>query len=312
MSLVSSKNMDSVFDQCTEDELDFDVLFDEDDELIDSVEGLKENGEPLTGVDFEELHNTDDEAEPDDLRDALGPDNDNLFGTKKSDIEGAEEYDIPDNDDNEKDGKSDIDKFLDGENREDDYAEGKADGTVHDDIDTVTGYIKKDPDIATESDDFSLDAAIDPNGAPSCDGSDKEEPVSGEMPSDDGDGKVEDADDASVKDTEPEGEEGYQATDDASVKESADIDSILDENDDIDDDTEDYDGDDVQGDDIVTDCGNGGIPAGVEVKEGTDVDDELDDATAAEAEEEPTGTMDLEYDSSDEDLIDMVLGKEDE
>ena len=312
MSLVSSKNMDSVFDQSTKDELDFDVIFDEDDELIDTVNGLKENGEPLTGVDFEELHNTDDEADPDDLRDALGPDNDNLFGTKKSDIEGAEENDIPDNDDNEKDGPSDIDKFLDGSHREDDYENGKANGKVYD-LDTVTGYIKKDPDIATEAEDFSLDAAIDPNGAPSCDGSDKEEPVSGEMPSDEGDGKIEDADDASVDNTDPEGEDEYQHTNDASVKESGDIDFILDENEDMEDDTEELDDTDAGEDESTDECGNGGIPSGVEVKEGADVDNALDDEDIESLEDGgDESTTDLSYDSSDEDLIDMVLGGKEE
>ena len=314
MSLTACKNMDSVFDNCTNDELDFDVIFDEDDELIDTVCGVKENGEPLTGVDFEELHNTDDEADPDDLRDALGPDNDNLQGAKKSDIEGAEENELCDRQEIknlEKNGESDIDKFLDADNREDDYAEGKANGKPVD-ADTVTGYIKKDPDIATESDDFSLDAAIDPLGYPSDDGSGKDKPINGEDNGDDANGKVKDAD--PTADAEVEGEDKYQATDDASVKEDADIDSFLDEGDDPEMSNEDDgndDNDNTDADVPSSECG-GGLPSGVQVKEGTDIDDALEDDIAADAEDDNVeATMDLSYDSSDEDIIDMVIGNKD-
>ena len=310
MSLTACKNMDSVFDQCTEDELDFDVLFDEDDELVDTVCGVKENGEPLTGVDFEQLHNTDDEAEPDDLRDALGPDNDNTFGAKKDDIEGSKEYDPCDAqeiDNLEKNGKADIDKFLDADHREDDYADGKADGKTYDNIDTVTGYIKKDSDIMSECDE--LDAAINPNGYPSDDGSDKPEPVSGDDHGDDADGKkIEDADVSGNADAEVEGEDDYQ--DSEGVGESFDIDSALDEdaseNDDID---SDDDGETVEND--VDECG-GSIAAGVKVKEAADVDDALDDEVIDDVEDDTAATGDYTYDPSDEDLIDMVLGNKDE
>lgn len=44
-----AKNMDSVFDSCTQDELNFDAFFDNDDCLIDMVAGLDESGNLLTG-----------------------------------------------------------------------------------------------------------------------------------------------------------------------------------------------------------------------------------------------------------------------
>lgn len=307
MSLTACKNMDSVFDDCTNDELDFDVIFDEDDELIDSVCGVKENGDPLTGVDFEDLHNTDDEAKPDDLRDTLGPDNDNLQGTKKSDIEGAEKKEFCDAqeiDNLEKNGKADIDNLLDG--NEDDYAEGKADGKVVD-SDTVTGVIKKDPDIATESDDFSLDNAIDPLGYPSDDGSDKNKPINSEDNGDDANGKVEDAD--PTADAEVEGEDKYQSTDDASVKEEVDIDAALDETGSGDDPELADDADEPEADSTADECG-GGIPNGVKIKEGTDIDDTLDDQDVESVEDDDVeASTDLSYDSSDEDIIDMVMGE---
>ena len=48
-----AKNMDSVFANCTEDELDFDVFFPDDDTIIDCVAGCDEAGVPLTGPDLD-------------------------------------------------------------------------------------------------------------------------------------------------------------------------------------------------------------------------------------------------------------------
>lgn len=47
-----SKDMDSVFANCTDKELAFDVMFDSDDSLIDAVAGVDEAGDPVTGPDF--------------------------------------------------------------------------------------------------------------------------------------------------------------------------------------------------------------------------------------------------------------------
>jgi hypothetical protein len=63
--------MDSVFAGSAEDDLEFDTIFDQEDSLIDTVCGCNEAGDPLTGVEFDELHQTDDNATPDDIRDDL-------------------------------------------------------------------------------------------------------------------------------------------------------------------------------------------------------------------------------------------------
>ena len=54
-----AQNMDTVFDAAKEFDNDFDTIFDKEDELIDTVVGCNEAGEPLTGVDFDDLHQVD-------------------------------------------------------------------------------------------------------------------------------------------------------------------------------------------------------------------------------------------------------------
>lgn len=66
MSQVA-KNMDSVFANSMADESEFDVIFDQEDSLIDTVNGVNEAGDPLTGVDFVDLHQTQDNATPKDF-----------------------------------------------------------------------------------------------------------------------------------------------------------------------------------------------------------------------------------------------------
>ena len=51
--MKAAKNMDSVFANCTQDELDFDVLFSDDDTIIDFIAGVDEAGELLTGPNFD-------------------------------------------------------------------------------------------------------------------------------------------------------------------------------------------------------------------------------------------------------------------
>lgn len=70
-------NFQSVFDGATNAEKDFDYTFGamEDEELMDTVMGFKEDGS-VNLPDYAELHQTDREATPDDLRDELGEDHD--------------------------------------------------------------------------------------------------------------------------------------------------------------------------------------------------------------------------------------------
>lgn len=63
MSITNS--MDSVFDKNSKAELDFDIIFDEDDSLLDMV---SESG--ILSASFDDLHQTQDNATPDDFGEA--------------------------------------------------------------------------------------------------------------------------------------------------------------------------------------------------------------------------------------------------
>lgn len=216
MEKITSK-MDSVFDDVVDSVTDFDVMFDEDDHLVDVVEGFASNGKPLTGDEFEDIHLSDDEkgdpdstfdldddCDPNDIKDTLG-DKDDLFGASLKDVENGSECDI---DNNNKDFKieekdkaekwfEDSDKeyqdsdfhgsvdpeninksleaqreaaaFLesDEEEPEDDEEEDDkslndsfdwlSEDTVHDDIDSTSDIMDKDP-----KDHFDLEDEDDP------------------------------------------------------------------------------------------------------------------------------------------------------
>ena len=95
-----AKNMDSVFAGSTKDELEFEVMFDEDDCLIDLVAGVNESGEYVTGANPEDTYEyqldengdplTDEDA--DDLRDGSEKyDSDYVEGEKQEVIGAAQE-----------------------------------------------------------------------------------------------------------------------------------------------------------------------------------------------------------------------------
>lgn len=109
MSSITNK-MDSVFAGSMENDSEFDVLFDQEDSLIDTVVGCNESGDPLTGVDFEDLHQTDDNADPDDVRDVESDDNamgaPNPEGVKKTELDDTSVK-------GEENKDSDADKFFD-------------------------------------------------------------------------------------------------------------------------------------------------------------------------------------------------------
>ena len=127
-------NMDSVFDQSSDEELDFDVMFDEDDLLVDIVEGCDENGVPLTGDAFEGIHLSDDEpgdldstkdlddkTTVKDIKDAL-TDKDNISGNK---VENGSEQKICDNNKNEGSAKPSDDE--DAKYQDNDFSKGTVD-----------------------------------------------------------------------------------------------------------------------------------------------------------------------------------------
>ena len=213
MENITSK-MDSVFDSASDIVSDFDVMFDEDDHLVDVVEGFASNGKPLTGDEFEDIHLSDDEkgdldstsdldddCDPKDIKDALT--GDELMGSSIKDIENGEEWDIDDNDkyfkSEEKDAAEkwfeDSDKeyqksnfkgsvdpeninaalaaqresaamnFLENDTEEDDKKEeleaesalSFLEDTVHDDIDSTTDIMGKKP-----KDEFDIEDEDDP------------------------------------------------------------------------------------------------------------------------------------------------------
>lgn len=101
--MAFSDKLDSVFDGISDAELDFDIMFDEDDALVDLVEGFTQDGKPLTGDEFEDVHLDGDQCgpdtiaastTPDDVKDALGG-KDDKFGAKN--VEDGSEQKIGDN-----------------------------------------------------------------------------------------------------------------------------------------------------------------------------------------------------------------------
>ena len=161
--MAYTDQFDSVFDQSADDALDFDVMFDEDDALIDSVEGVREDGTPLTGDEFEGIHLSDDEpgkdlattddlddkTNPDDIKDALG-DKDNIDGKK---IENGSEQEIGDNADIEKkDVKGDDLAWF--EDEDDKYQDADfSQGTINpEDINKAIDGVKECDDISASED----------------------------------------------------------------------------------------------------------------------------------------------------------------
>ena len=135
-----SKNMDSVFDDCTENELDFDTIFDQEDCLIDTVAGVNESGDPVTGCDdFEVMHQTADDATPKDIKDELGEGHDIDNGAPNP--EGSEEAEVQDvSVKGEVDKPSEADKFIG--DPEEDYQDAK-DSAKGADASDVTATIDK-------------------------------------------------------------------------------------------------------------------------------------------------------------------------
>lgn len=115
-------NYDSVFNNCAEEELEFDCIFDDEDSLIDTVAGVNENGDPVTGA------------------------------------EGTEEVEVPDNSvKGDVDKESEADKFF--EDSEEDYQEKKdSDKGVED---TVSNTIEKEVDSYEDIDDILGDQGVE-------------------------------------------------------------------------------------------------------------------------------------------------------
>lgn len=130
-NIGASKNLDSVFADFTDDELEQDLIFDEDDQLVEIVEGYTEDGNTVFEED-EEIFNIahqvaeEDDAKPEEVvknaEELLGPDN-----KTDEDIKGIENVEKIELDDSqtienlEKNGESEAEKELNLDKLEDEY-----------------------------------------------------------------------------------------------------------------------------------------------------------------------------------------------
>ena len=122
----AEKSMDTVFKLDGEAQIDFDTMFDQEDDMIDTIAGLKEDGTPVTGdinyeAAFDDLHQEDRENTVNDFKKAI---------TQPGDLQGAKHVNgtdklVPDTDSNGQSGTSDFDKFI--VDAEDNYQKGDAD-----------------------------------------------------------------------------------------------------------------------------------------------------------------------------------------
>ena len=136
---------DSVFANANDEELEFDVMFDQEDSLIDTVVGCNESGDPLTGAEncpaATAEERSDDESNPDYEKDI---DADDTKDAPK-DAEGTVGYEFetsPENKGSVDDNTKPEPEHVEGE---DDYQE--KDVTDKGVEDTVTGTIDNDKDI---------------------------------------------------------------------------------------------------------------------------------------------------------------------
>ena len=236
--MAFTNDMDSVFDQCSDDELDFDVMFDEDDRLVDIVEGFNEDGTSRVGGEFEDFHLSDDEPgdldSTDDLddkttikdmKDAL-EDKDNISGNK---VENGSEQEIGDNDDNEKAGVPSSDE--DAKYQTNDFSKGTVDPEK---INTAIAAQEASAFLESE-DEFDMEASDDVAGKTSDEldievENDPEERKD-KTSEDDGVGEYEGS-----SDVEPKREaSAYLESDDDLNDAEDDFDSSLDESDEVED-----------------------------------------------------------------------------
>jgi hypothetical protein len=136
---------DSVFANAKDEELEFEVMFDQEDDLIDTIVGCNENGDPLTGAEpcpaATAEERSDDESNPDYEKDIDAADSKDA----PKDAEGTVGYDFED----EPEIKGEVDDQTKPEAEpvegEDKYQEkDNSDKGVED---TVTGTIENDKDV---------------------------------------------------------------------------------------------------------------------------------------------------------------------
>lgn len=264
---MNAKNMDSVFSGATESDAEFDVMFDQEDSLIDTVNGVNEAGEPLTGVDFDQLHQTDDDATVKDVKDNTADDNDmgadNPEGTKSSELDDASV-------EGEVGKESEADKFHG--DAESEYQDGKDKGSEPDpeDIEKTIDKVVEGTDL----DDVLLGDEDDDNFEEGCA---SKEPVKEE------------------KSEEPEVKEEPGVDNEPVEEKSLLIDSIEEE-------IEKEKDKPVEESKLLDDD--------VEAVDSSDLDDEnevIDAAIGSGKKSKKNISSKYDYETSDEDLIDMAI-----
>ena len=238
-NIGASKNMDSVFADFTEEDVFQDLMFDEDDQLIEIVEGYTEDGNTIFEEDeeiFKITHQIEDDSKtPEEVKkdteDLLGPDNDS--DQKISGIENVKDEKLDDSqtyDNLKKNGESEADKELGLEKLDDKY-NSTADASVKE------GYEYDKPDEAEGSDTKFGNKDLDNTAMPAddikptddenynatADASVKEEydydkPDEAEGTNDKFGNKDVDNSSPKPEDFAPNGDENYNSTNDASVK----------------------------------------------------------------------------------------------
>lgn len=295
-TLFNEEGLDSVFSSATDAETEFDTMFDQEDSLIDTVNGCNEAGEPLTDTNFDELHQTDDEGvTPKDIEDELEGD-ENTFGA--TDSEGTNGYDIEDNSMWNKVGKpSEADEYigdLENDYQDDDNGPEPDPSNV---TDTIDNGIEEFANFA-DFNSFYLEGD-------ECDGCGPQQYSTGAAA--DIDAQIND----DTTDLSPEGEDG-EAT--GAVGEMWD--SIIGAYHEEDEPTDTYEYDDD--DDVESEINDGDNECCKEdfgfYYEDADVEDQInseyesDDVDPDEVFDKGSNTN-LDYDYDDETLIDMVSGQ---
>ena len=136
---------DSVFADASKEETEFEVMFDTEDDLIDTIAGCNENGDPLTGADPCPSATAEDRSDSDSDVDYEGMDADDSKDAPK-DAEGTEGYDFENKPEiGKKDDQSTVD-VKDVKNEEDPDYQDSNDSTKGVD-DTVTGTIDNNKDV---------------------------------------------------------------------------------------------------------------------------------------------------------------------
>ena len=244
-NIGAAKNMDTVFADFTDEELEQDFLFDEDDQLVEIVEGFTEEGNTIFEEDeeiFRIAHQIEDENKdkPEEIKKEteklLGPDNDT--DQKIKDIEDVEKEKLDDSqtmDELKKNGESEADKELGLDKLEDEYHssatveeayskwmhESPYDYDKENEAEGTDDELGKDIDNSLPAEDPKPEE--DENYNATADASVKEEydydkPDEAEGTDDKFGKKIDNSE--PTEDVKPEGDEKYNATNDASIEEA--------------------------------------------------------------------------------------------